>query len=367
MLTSTHLALAKLAYHTNTGNLALPVLNKYIVFFPTTNAPPPLSEPLCSLDAPLPTYISQETGLTLPITSSQVMEYDYFVGGIQLHLGYYEGGIAAYSRIVSYPSRDGAVSKIMVAAHKRWIMANLIHTGKSDPVPPLTSPIVARALASVNKIYTRMAELFQNASPADLCAEMALAADQLKANQDWTIVEEVMASHHKWQIVRLKDVFTTIFITDIVTTLKVPEETAAAMASQNSELAEASQAPKTESEAIVLIQSMIDAKMISAEIVTSGPSGPYLSFLSENHWNNEAEFSYELRKAKNEMARLRSLNALTEEHLSLNRDYLKQVMKDQKAAAKQDSLEESGRARYNNFDAELDEDLMMDGGYDHGY
>ncbi|EPE09904.1 cop9 signalosome complex subunit 3 [Ophiostoma piceae UAMH 11346] len=375
MLTSSHIVLAKLAYHSDTAALALPVLSKSIVFFPS-NTPQSQSEPLCSLSLPPPAYISKDTGLTLAVSSGQILEYDYFIGNIYLSLGDYKEAIEAFGRVISHPSRDSSVSKIMVAAHKRWLLANLVHYGKTEGTPPHTAAAVSRVCSSVNKLYARIAELFQNASPADLCVEVSLAAEQLKINDDWSLVKQVVAAHKKWQVVRLRDVFLTISIADVIKTLHVPAETAAAVSAiaGPDEIAEASQTPSTAAEAVALIRGMIDAGMITAEIVES-PGPAYLHFLPEQKWASEKEFSAALQTAGLGMAQVRQLNKLTSEQLSLNRDYIKQTLKDQKAAATAGNADDGagdihpggyhGVRFGGSYDVELDEDLMMDGTNDY--
>ena len=371
MLTSSHIVLAKLAYHTGTAALALPVLGKSIVFFPSST-PRSQSEPLCSLSLPPPAYISKDTGLTLAVSSGQILEYDYFIGNIHLSLGDYGEAIEAFGRVVSHPSRDSSVSKVMVAAHKRWILASLVHYGKAEGTPPHTATAVSRVCTSVNKPYARIAELFQNTSSADLCAEVALAVEQLKINDDWSLAKQVVAAHKKWQVVRLRDVFLTISIANVIKALHVPDETAAAVAAVAGpgEIAQVSQTPSTAAEAVALIRGMIDDGMITAEIVES-PGPTHLHFLPEQKWATEKEFSAALHTAGLGMAQVRHLNKLTSEQLSLNRDYIRQTIKDQKAAATAASADENAADIYPSgyqgvrFDTEVDEDLMMDGTNDY--
>ncbi|CAK7208576.1 hypothetical protein SBRCBS47491_000138 [Sporothrix bragantina] len=373
MLTSNHLTLAKLAYHTNNAAAALPVLGKDIVFFPGA-AHHRESERLCSRSLAAPWYISKDTGLTLPLKSAQVLEYDYTVGMLYLSIRNWSAAHAAFARVVSYPIRDSAVSKIMVEAHKFWILTGLLLFGRVATAPAQTAGAVSRVCSSINKLYLQIVTHFQSSDAQALHLEVALAQEVIAADGTAGLVSEVVSAHPKWQIARLRDIYTKISISAIRATLqRLPDNTGPLGVEREPQ---DDVAGFSEAEVTALIQGMIASGMIKAAlrpaelIETDGArsqSVTYLEFLPEEEEITEAEFAQRVAAIKTRLQALQTLQRTTDEHLSLDRDYVRQVVRNQiadKNMQAEDDIVGSmmGMGSYDNIGMEdPDEDLMMDG------
>ncbi|CAK7234277.1 hypothetical protein SCUCBS95973_008881 [Sporothrix curviconia] len=383
MMTSNHLTLAKLAYHTNNAAAALPILGKEIVFFPGT-AHHRESERLCSRSLAAPWYISKDTGLTLPLKSTQVLEYDYTVGMLYLSLRDWAAAHAAFARAVSYLVRDSGVSKITVEAHKFWVLTGLLLFGRVANTPAQTAGAVSRVCSSANKLYLEIAEHFQSASAQALHLEVALAQEVLAADGTAGLVSEVVSAHPKWQIARLRDVYIKISIPAIRATLqRVPDNTGPLGVGREPQ---DDVAGFSEAEVVALVQDMIASGMIkaalrSAETTTTTaaaptsievaggqpPPGTYLEFLPEEEDMTETEFAQRVAAIKTRLQALQTLQRTTDEHLSLDRDYVRHVVRSQ--AWDKDRPDEDdivgglmGMGGYENIGMDdPDEDLMMDG------
>ncbi|KIH93084.1 cop9 subunit [Sporothrix brasiliensis 5110] len=394
MLTSNHLVLAKLAYHTNNAAVALPVLSRDIVFFPGMAAAHRDGERLSSRTLAPPSYISKDTGLTLPLKSTQVLEFDFVLGLLHLSVRAWAPAHAAFARVVSHPTRDNGASLIMVDAHKFWVLTGLLLFGHVANCPPQTSASASRICASINKLYGHIANAFQIASAETLQLEVAMGHDTLASDNTLSLATEVVAAHPKWQIAHLRRIYTTISVAAICEKLRNPapgkSANAAAARVPNPDMVDDA-AALSEADVTALIRDMIESGMIKAALRQAEPTtatdssskttaaassavddvdgtqnqregGAYLEFLPEAEDMTEAEFGQRIGVIEARIQALKPLHAATEEHLTLNRDYIRQHIrdalreKDRAAAGDDDSM--GGML---NYDVDPDEDLMMDG------
>ncbi|CAK7269366.1 hypothetical protein SEPCBS57363_003567 [Sporothrix epigloea] len=390
MLTSNHLTLAKLAYHTRNSATALPVLSKDIVFFPGS-AHNREVEYLCSRRLAAPWYISKDTGLTLPLKSAQVLEFDYTLGLLHLSVRDWASAHAAFARVVLHLIRDSGVSKIMVEAHKFWVLTGLLLYGRVATKPPETAAAVSRVCSSINKLYLQIADHFQSSDIQKLHLEVAMAHEVLAADGTASLVGEVLSVYPKWQIARLRDVYITIPISAIRATLQ--------QSSHGTGTAVMGQEPQddaagfSEAEVTALIQEMISSGMIKAALrseetivaattptataaaattpievdVGQPQQGAYLEFFPEDEDMSETEFAKRIDAIKTRLQVLHALQRTTDEHLSLNRDYVRQVMRGQTLDKDRQGEDDTtggmmATGAYEGIGLEdPDEDLMMDG------
>lgn len=392
MLTSNHLTLAKLAYHTRNSATALPVLSRNIVFFPGT-AHNRETEYLCSRRLAAPWYISKDTGLTLPLKSAQVLEFDYTVGLLHLSARAWASAHAAFARVVSHLIRDSGVSKIMVDAHKFWVLTGLLLYGRVATTPPETAAAVSRVCSSINKLYLQIAHHFQSSDVQKLHLEVAMAHEVLAADGTSSLVAEVLSAYPKWQIARLRDVYITIPISAIRATLQQSSHSmvTAAMGQEPQDDA----AGFSEAEVTALIQGMIASGMIKAALrseetiatpttttttatatavmtpievdVGQPQQGAYLEFLPEDEDISEIEFTKRIDAIKTRLQVLHALQRTTDEHLSLNRDYVRHVIRGQTLDKDRQGEDDTtgGMMAIGAYEGigldDPDEDLMMDG------
>ncbi|OAA68124.1 cop9 subunit [Niveomyces insectorum RCEF 264] len=380
MMTSNHLLLAKLAYHTNNARAALPVLGRSIVFYPGM-ATYREADRLCSLRLPPPSYISKDTGLTLPLKSSQVLEFDYILGLLHSSVRDWAAAHEAFARVVSYPARDNGISKITVEAHKHWVLTGLLLYGKVAASPRQTSNATTKVCSTINKVYMQLVEHFDAPNATTLLAELVVSfGDVFAADGNLSLVHEVVAAHPKWKIARLRRVYTNVSLAAIRKTItSTPPATDSTDSTTNND-------DDDYFDIVSLLQDMIDTGMIKAvirrpsaataqppsstegiETTKAGGGGqthePYLEFLPEEEEMSEAAFATKIAALAAKVQALEPLHKTTNEHLSLNRDYVRQYIRELKRE-KEDVDRDvfgGGVGGASMYDVDVDEeDLMTD-------
>ncbi|XDG04170.1 hypothetical protein ABKA04_003785 [Annulohypoxylon sp. FPYF3050] len=318
LLTSFHIALAKLAYSTNVTEPALPVLDKDIVFYPgMTNYGEPTY--LCDLTLPPPVYISRETGLTNPLKSSMVLEYDF---------------------LRAFPTREGGASKIMTESYKKWVLVSLLYKGKLVDPPSYTG-------ASANKFYGSLGKPYQSVAAQFVTDNVqALKAEVEKNNQLWSedgntgLIQEVLAAYQKWRVLGLEQIYSKISLPEI---------------RQQTTSAETGKELESDEDVETLIQNMIISGMLSGVIEKNDDGTSFLTFLSPSTLLSEEDFASELASTALRLKQLHSFFKTTRERLGTSKEYIKHIIKEEKRTDKND-LDPTLA-----FDSQVDDEDLMGG------
>jgi len=342
MLTSNHLGLAKLAYHTDNMAPVLPVIAKSIVYYPSMANQ---KDPVLMSDPNLapPSYISKVSGLTITLRPSQVLEYDLVAGLIHCSQRDWAAARAALDRVVSYPCKDGGVSKIMVEAHKKWVLVGLLLSGKTAPTPPHTGAAAAKTFGVLGKPYLQVADSFDSLDAEALKTEAEVSWQTFVDDANEGLMRDVIAAHQKWQIASLRNVYSKISIAEVRAVTK-SAETGVNLASDD--------------EVEALISTTIQSGMIKAVIhkspATATATHPtYLEFLPPASELSEAQFAAKIAAAADRIKRLDAIFKSATERLATSKDYVRHLLKEQKR-------EKDGPAGASSFDNQIeDEDLMM--------
>ncbi len=344
ILTSNHLTLARLAYQSNNIAAALPVVSKAIVYYPgmvNQKDPAMLSDP--SLAPPL--YISKNSGLTINLRPTMVLEYDLIAGLMHCSVRDWVSAREAFGRVASYPTRDSGLSRIMVEAHKKWLLVSLLQSGQTDAVPPHTSGNATKSFTILSKGYLQVAESFQRLDAEALKTEAEVSWPRFVEDGNEGLMIEVLAAHQKWQIACLRAVYTKISIADIRAKTKSAKTGEPLPADEDVE---------------TLLADMIGSNMLDARIVKraadttgSGASEPtYLEFLAPAAEMSETEYKRELEAAAERVVALRPIFRAANERLGTSKEYIRFALKEQ--------LKEQDHPRESSGFEELvdDEDLM---------
>ena len=323
MLTSHHLRLVQIAYETDNIEPVLPVIEKSIVFYPGMIRDPKSDTRFpCDLTLSPPEYITVESGLTQKLIGSAApLQYDMLCGLCFIQRRSWQQAFDALGRVVSYPTREGGCSKIMAEAYNKWVLVGLLLNGKMPAMPALAGVGAQKAYGTLGKPYTTIAKCFENdTSVGPLKAEF----DSIETGF-WTedgnlgLIRLVMAGYQRWQIARLRDVYTKISLEQI---------------RQSTESAETGGRLETVAEVEKLVQGMIDDGMIRANIHRPSGGQPYLEFLSGSETGDlsevEVEFSHRMVEVAGRIRALAPMVKATNERLSMNKDYLKHSIKEQK-------------------------------------
>ncbi|RYC61375.1 hypothetical protein CHU98_g4830 [Xylaria longipes] len=340
MLTSSHLLLTRLAYDTDHIQPALPVIDKDIVFYPgMANHENALY--LCDLELSPPSYISKNTGLTALLKSSMVLEYDLLCGMMYCARREWEKARAAFERVVTFPTKDGGCSKIMVEAFKKWILVSLLSEGRQSATPAHANTWTIKCLGILGRPYISLATAFAT----DDVQQLKLEAD--RNTQVWRddgnigLVQEVIAAYQKWRVLSLQDLYTKISIAEI---------------RQQTKSAETGEALNNDEDVEALIQNMIIAGMLKGAIEKNDDGTKFLIFLSPTTHLSEKEFSEETQRTVHKLNELNTIFHATNQRLGTSKEYIKWTVKD----SKRDKSTEAQDPTLG-FEAQIDDEDLMGG------
>ncbi|KAI1389774.1 uncharacterized protein F4822DRAFT_399662 [Hypoxylon trugodes] len=339
ILTNYHILLAKLAYNTNNTESVLPVIDKNIVYFPGMAN---YGEPgyLCDLTLPPPAYLSRETGLTSNLKSTAVLEYDLIRGMIYCSRRDWESAFAAFERVITYPTREGGASKIMLEAYKKWVLVSLLSKGKLVEPESYTGAAASKIYGNIGKPYTALAALFV-ADDAQV-----LKADVEKNTQLWFedgntgLIQEVLAAYQKWRVLALEQIYSKISLPEI---------------RQQTTSAETGRVLEKDEDIETLLQNMIISGMLYGVIEKNDDGTAFLTFLPPSTQLSEPEFASELAHTAARLKQLHPIFQATQERLGTSKEYIKHVIREEKRAEKNDPDPTLA------FDVHVDDEDLMGG------
>ncbi|KAJ2985371.1 hypothetical protein NUW58_g5568 [Xylaria curta] len=340
MLTSSHLLLASLAYNTDNIQPALPVIDKDIVFYPGM-ANHENAQYQCDPGLSSASYISRGTGLTKVLKSSMVLEYDLVCGMTYCARQEWDKARAAFERVVTFPTKDGGCSKIMVDGFKKWILVSLLSQGKHSTTPPYTTASTIKTLEVLGRNYVDLAAAFVT----DDVQLFKLEADNQQ--QVWLedgnagLVKEVVASYQKWRVLSLQKIYTKISIAEIRLQTKSAETGAVLNKDEDVE---------------ALIQSMIIEGMLKGVIEKNDDGTKFLAFLSPTAHPSEQEFQRELKHTAAKLQELTPIFDATNLRLATSREFIKWAVKENKRDKSNDAQDPTL-----GFDAQIDDEDLMGG------
>lgn len=277
--------------------------------------------------------------MTHEIKANTILEYEYLCGLIYLSRRDWSKALGAFERAVTHPSKDKGVSKIQTDAYRKWLLVGLLANGRAPTLPSYTSSSAKAAFANLAAPYNSIAQLFSTPEAAQLKTEAESNSSVWEEDGNQSLVNEVLSSYQKWQIVYLRSIYNQLSVSTIL------ECTASAETG----------GPLTSNDEIVrLIEGMFESGMLKGQLhVDSGVT--YLQFHTEVEAVSEAAFSQELIQAKE------SIMVVTKEYNAANAalgshpEYVKHVAREQRRFEKEadDPME--------HFESQIEEeDLMAD-------
>lgn len=350
MLTTAHLDLVQLAYHTDHAEYAFPVIDKDIVYYPGMDKDNEVRRNhqqifLCDMSLPSPDYISEDSGFIdplNPLSVQSVLEYNLVSGLLHSTRRQWKKARDAFERVITHPTRDGGLSKIMTEAYDKWVLVSLLVHGRTPQIPANIATHAKNSFETTGKAYHALATHFDILNAVELKREVDAHVVLWHENHTSGFVQEVLASHQKWQIMGLRNVFSKIDITYI---------------RENTRSAETGNHLPSDSDVERLVQGMIDSKMLNGVIVKSEGKVPYLEYLSEVEELSETEFKKEVAAAMKRLKELEAMFQTTSIRLSTNPQWIKHVIKEQK----RERDNSGGPALFQGIESALDdEDLMTD-------
>lgn len=342
MLTSNHLTLVSLAFHTDTADHAFRVLDRQIVYFPSMSKDQNKTKNirlLCDMSLPPADYITPDNGLTAKLTVESVLEYEFLSGLLYCSRFRWESARAAFERVISHPTRDGGVSTIMTDVYSKWLLVSLLVNGRTPEIPANTGANAKKTYETLGKPYAAIASHFDAMAAVSLKEEVERHAPLWRKDRNTGLVRQVLAAHQKWQIMDLRNVYSKVSLADIRRTTCS---------------AETGDVLPSDDEIERLIESMIQSSMLKGVIKKPDGKPPYLQYLSESEELSEADYKEQIASARRKLKDLEIIYKTTNARLSTNQYWVKHVIREQKR-----EKDNSGQAPTMSFDAQIeDEDLM---------
>lgn len=347
VLTSHHCNIIELAYNTGNVGAILPLIEKPIIYMPAKGMS--TSQPVCDMSLPPPAYINLDTEFTDALTSSAVLQYDFVSGLCFIERRRWQQAFDAFERCVTYPTRDGGCSKIMTEAYNKWILVGLLLTGQPPILPETTSQAAKKIFATQGKPYKLFAQAFKSDTATDLIREFEVINSELLQNEaNVELAKLVLAHYQRWQILNLRNIYTTISLE------KIRERTQSAETGQ----------PLPTVEAVdELLQNMIADGSLQGVIMRPADGIPaYLTFLpAPAQGMSEVEFSAKVNKVAQGIMAFQPVIEATNKRLASNREYIAHTIRRQFDAAREQKLgmqSAGGGFGESSFHIEEEEDLM---------
>ncbi|OBT80961.1 hypothetical protein VF21_00235 [Pseudogymnoascus sp. 05NY08] len=312
-LTSAHLILSRLALESQEYSRAAPILERHILYIPTTGRHPKLA---CSLRLRAHEYLTVESGLTKKISTQDILEYFSFSGSIFIGLQQWENAAESLENVITYPVRGVAVSKIMVEAYKKWTLVKVLLTGKTPALPPNTNGNASKAFHTIGKPYDMVASLFESGTAPRLNAEITAGTNIWSGDGNAGLMRVVLGAHQKHQIRRLSSLYETIPVSYIA---------------QNTVSAETGVGLESQGAVEALVSNMISQGELRGALVSAqGDQPAFLRFAPTERVSDEAVVERELAEAMGRIETMVEDIKATDHLLTHEKEYLTWVRKQKK-------------------------------------
>lgn len=116
-----------------------------------------------------------------------------------------------------------AISHIMQAAYKKYILVSLILHGKTLPLPKFITPLVSRFIRPACHQYKDLVTAYATNCPEELTSVINKHSNVFRADQNEGLVKQVLQSLHKKNIKRLTKTFLTLSLSDVALRVHLSE------------------------------------------------------------------------------------------------------------------------------------------------
>ncbi|EHK26271.1 uncharacterized protein TRIVIDRAFT_229305 [Trichoderma virens Gv29-8] len=340
VFTSTHLIMVKLAYDTNCIEPALKVLDADILFYPRNSQParPENAKHLYDAEAEPYIYIASAS-LTDAIKSTSILEYHLLQAMVYISRKDWPKAQVALERVIGHPTKDKAVSKIMVDGYKKWVLVGLLREGRPPSFPSYVTSATKSTYNGVGEAYNTIASLFTTDGASALKEEFDKGRSTWEEDLNLTLLEEAIVSYQKWQVINLRRIYHQVSISQI---------------RQMTLSAQTAETLKDDEEVLLLVSDMIESGMLKGQLQIGPTAGEsYVTFHEEHALMTEAEFAAEVARSHNSIQVLTKQYRVTNERLGSTKDYARHLIREHKRMEK--DLADAGVG----FDSHIeDEDLM---------
>ncbi|KAK5987264.1 COP9 signalosome complex subunit 3 [Cladobotryum mycophilum] len=331
VFTSAHLLMVKLAYDTNCVEPTLKVIDSDILFYPPTSRS--MENKMLydreDLDADAP----PSAAFNDAVKASSVLEYQLLRSLIYISRRDWAKAQAALEQIITHPVKEKGVSKIMADSYKKWVLVGLLNEGRAPTLPSSVYGGAKNAYTTLSSAYNDVAVLFHTDDASQLKATFAEHTQTWLDDGNATLIEEVKKAYQKWHIINLRRIYHQLSVSQI----------------RNATLSAETAAPlKDDQETLNLISGMIASGMLKG------------SFKSEEYESmTEGEFTKSIAQSHHNIEALSRQYRIANDRLSVNKEYLKFVLREQKRSDKDGGDGGIG------FEAPFDDEDLMTGVVSH--
>jgi COP9 signalosome complex subunit 3 len=307
VLTPIHLFLAKRAAEEQAYAAVAPLIEKFIFYFPTSKEKDrPQPKYLCELDLNPAQYLTIASGLNVKMNTKECLEYLFLCGVIFIGLRRWEDAQEWLECAITWPSKDGGISKIQVEAYKKWLLVSVLLKGKTVPHPHGTPSAAKKVFTAMAKPYEAVAQIFETGTAARLKAEVDHGAGLWDQDRNGGLMHYILVAYQKFQIINLGQVYSKISIPEIL------DLTTSAITGTK-----LSGPPELEA----LIQTMIQDGL-NATMSHSAGQPAVLTFDDRGESKTEAEMKVEIAQKTENIKALTEHIRQTDRQLTHEKDYI---------------------------------------------
>ncbi|KAL2824694.1 signalosome subunit 3 [Aspergillus cavernicola] len=215
MFTSVHLTLVKLALLSSSYTHTLPIMDKVLCNFPTDTNHVHHETFLCSEHGSSAAFITDTSGFSTKLTYRDHLQFYLYSAMIYMALKRWDHASHCLSVVISSPTAN-SVSKIMVEAYKKWVLASLLGYGKLPPTSRMIAPHVTRVYQSLARPYVSLAEAFEKADLQKMSAEVDLGQSIWRDDKNTGLVSQLFEAYDKFMIIKLGRTFSALTIADVL-------------------------------------------------------------------------------------------------------------------------------------------------------
>ncbi|KAL2811158.1 signalosome subunit 3 [Aspergillus granulosus] len=341
IFTSTHLLLVKLALRSSSYTYALPITDQLLYHFPTDTEHVHHEYLLCSEHAPSAALVTEASGISSKLSYRDHLQYFLYSAMIYMALKKWDQASHCLNAVIASPTAN-AVSKIMVEAYKKWILASLLGYGKIPSTSKMIAPHVIRVYQSLARPYISLAEAFEKGDLQKMSTEVDLGQHIWQADKNTGLVSQLFEAYEKFVIVKLGRTFSALTMADV--------------------LQRTSSSSKNPHDTEEFVASLVMSNELRASLSHSphndGATMLRLSLGSQTHIFREEQICAKLIRARSALNTIAQGVAQTEQTLELSQENLQFLAKSQKWSGDLEKLGSSGEA---GGGGDIDEDLMGDG------
>ncbi|PWY93367.1 COP9 signalosome complex subunit 3 [Aspergillus sclerotioniger CBS 115572] len=217
VLTSVHVAFLRLCLLSRSYSHALPILERQIFRFPTSSGQAyrkHIERPLCSENTLGDTFISDVSGFSANLTYRDHAKYFLYGGMIYMALQNWDKALHWLSVVISSPVSD-SVTKIMVEAYKKWVLASLLGHGKLLPPPKMISSHILKVYQTITRPYASLADAFERRNFQRLRAEIDIGRPVWRADNNEGLVSQMFRAYNTSLLRRLGRTFSALTTADV--------------------------------------------------------------------------------------------------------------------------------------------------------